>query len=378
MTIQDAIARLVEGEDLESAAMQAAMRQIMGGDATPAQIGAFLAALRCKGETIDEVAAAAAVMRELATPVRVSDDNLVDIVGTGGDGANLFNVSTAAAFVAAAAGARVAKHGNRGVSSASGSSDALQALGVTVDLDAEQAARCINEVGMGFMFAPMHHSAMKHAAGPRRELGVRTVFNLLGPMTNPAGVKRQVVGVFARDFCRRIAEALQQLGSSHVLVIHADDGLDEASIAAPTHVAELREGAIREYAIEPEDFGLESASLEGLHVKSSEESAELIRGAFALGPGAAKQGGHGKGARQSGAAKASAGGTGGGGGAGAVIDKARRMIALNAGLAIYASGIAGDIGDGVKMAEDAIATGAARLKVEELAQFAQLAKGGSS
>ena len=347
MTIQDAVARLVEGGNLGGAEMQDAMRQIMGGEATPAQIGAFLVALRIKGETIEEVAAAASVMRELAAPVSVSDEHLVDIVGTGGDGANLFNVSTAAAFVAAAAGARVAKHGNRSVSSTSGSSDALQALGVPVDLDAGQVARCINEVGMGFMFAPMHHSAMKHAAGPRKELGLRTLFNLLGPMTNPAGVKRQVLGVFAQELRRPVAEALRQLGSVHVLVIHADDGLDEASIAAPTQVAELRDGDIREYAIQPEDFGLEPGSLKGLRVDSSEDSAALIRGAFAPKTDA-------------------------------TTGKARRMITLNAGLAIYASGVAASIADGVKMADDAIDSGAARLKIEELAQFAQLAKDSKS
>ncbi len=341
MNIQDAIAQLVEGNNLSADTMHAAMHQIMGGEASAAQIGAFLVALRIKGETIEEVAAATSVMRELAVPVNVGQENLVDIVGTGGDGANLFNVSTASAFVVAAAGGRVAKHGNRSVSSSTGSSDVLQALGVPVDLTPAQVERCIEEVGMGFMFAPTHHSAMKHAAGPRKELGMRTVFNMLGPMTNPAGVKRQVIGVFTQDFCRPMVEVLKQLGSEHIMVVHGQDGLDEASLALPTHVAELLDGTISEYEIRPEDFGIASASLEGLSVANSEESVALIKAAF------------------SGSDDANA-------------RKAADMIALNAGLAIYTSGVAATLADGVQMAEDAIGSGAARLKVDELAQFAQL------
>lgn len=341
MNIQDAIAYLVEGESLQSEEMQAAMRQIMGGEATPAQIGGFLVALRIKGETIDEIAAATAVMRELATPVNVSGDHLIDIVGTGGDGANLFNVSTAAAFVVAAAGGRVAKHGNRSVSSSTGSSDVLQALGVPVDLTPTQVERCIDEVGMGFMFAPTHHSAMKHAAGPRKELGLRTLFNMLGPMTNPAGVKRQLIGVYTQDFCLPMAEVLKRLGSEHVMVVHGQDGLDEASIAAPTHVAELLDGTISEYEIKPEDFGMEAGTLEGLGVANSDESVALIRGAF----GEASD---------------------------EVSAKAADMIAFNAGLAVYTSGVAATLADGIQMAEDAIGSGAAKAKVEELAQFAQM------
>jgi anthranilate phosphoribosyltransferase len=347
MKIQQAIATLVDGDDLDAADMQAAMRQIMGGEATPAQIGGFLVALRIKGETIDEVAAATQVMRELATPVQTSDKYLVDIVGTGGDGANLFNVSTASSFVIAAAGGRVAKHGNRSVSSSSGSSDVLQALGVRLDLNPEQVARCIDEVGMGFMFAPSHHSAMKHAAGPRRELGMRTLFNMLGPMTNPAGVKRQVIGVFAADLCRPMVEVLKRLGSKHVMVIHSEDGLDEASIAAPTHVVELLDGTITEYEIKPQDFGLEPASLDGLEVSGSEESRALIRAALSGQKAESAQ-------------------------------KAARMIALNAGMAIYVSGVAATLADGVQMAEDAIGSGAALQKVEELVQFSQLLDAGAS
>ncbi len=341
MNIQQAIAALVDGDDLDSEQMQSAMHQIMSGEATPAQIGAFLVALRIKGETIDEVAAATMVMRELATTVETSDEHLVDIVGTGGDGANLFNVSTAAAFVVAAAGGRVAKHGNRSVSSTSGSSDVLASMGVRVDLTPAQIARCIDEVGMGFMFAPYHHSAMKHAAGPRKELGLRTLFNMLGPMTNPAGVRRQVIGVFTAEFCRPMVEVLKRLGSEHVMVVHGQDGLDEASIAAPTHVVELLAGTITEYEIKPEDFGIASASLEGLAVTSSEESFALIKAALS-------------------------------GGKGEAASKAARIIALNAGMAIYVSGVAATLADGVQMAEDAIGSGAALQKIEELAQFTQL------
>jgi anthranilate phosphoribosyltransferase len=333
---------MVAGEDLTTDAMESAMREIMGGEASPAQIGGFLVALRVKGETVDEITAATGVMRDLATPVEVDDTNLVDIVGTGGDGANLFNVSTASAFVVAAAGGRVAKHGNRGVSSSSGSSDLLQQLGIPMELTPEQVARCIEEVGMGFMFAPAHHSAMKHAAGPRRELGMRTIFNMLGPMTNPAGVKRQLVGVFAPELCRTFAEVLKRLGSKHIMVTHSLDGLDEISIAGPTHIAELMDGDISEYEIKPEDFGVEPGSLEGLEVDSAEESAALIKAAFSGADDEAAQ-------------------------------KAGRMIALNAGAAIYTADVTATLADGVQMAEDAIASGAAKQKIEELVQFSQLA-----
>jgi anthranilate phosphoribosyltransferase len=342
MNIQQAISRLVDRADLSTPEMEAVMRSIMSGEATPAQIGGFLVALRLKGETVDEIVGAAQVMRELATPVAVNAEYLVDTCGTGGDGADLFNVSTAAAFVVAAAGGHVAKHGNRSVSSSSGSSDVLQQFGIPIDLDPEQVARCVEEVGMGFMFAPAHHSAMKHAAAPRQELGLRTIFNMLGPMTNPAGVKRQVMGVFSRDLCRPLAEVLKRLGSEHVMVVHADDGLDEISIAGPTTVAELRDGSISEYEVKPQDFGLEPGSLEGLSVASSEESVALIRRALS---GASDE----------------------------VAQRAYRLIAINAGAAIYVSGVAVTFADGVQMAEDAIGSGAALQKIDELAQFAQLA-----
>ena len=240
MNIQQALAKVVEGNSLEREEMQAVMHQIMAGDATDAQIGGLLVALRMKGETTSEIAGAAQVMRELATPVNVSDPHLVDLVGTGGDGANLFNVSTGASFVAAAAGAKVAKHGNRSVSSTSGSSDVLENLGMPLDLGPDQVGRAIMEVGVGFMFAPAHHSAMRHAVGPRRELGIRTMFNILGPLTNPAGVKRQVIGVFSADLCQPIAEVLKMLGAEHAMVVHSNDGLDEISIAAGTQVTELQ------------------------------------------------------------------------------------------------------------------------------------------
>ena len=342
MNIQQGIARLVEREDLTSTEMQAVMRQVMGGEATTAQIGGLLVALRMKGETIDEIAAAVEVMRELATPVRVAADHLVDIVGTGGDGANLFNVSTAAAFVIAAAGGSVAKHGNRSVSSTSGSSDLLESYGVPLDLSPEQIGRCIEAVGMGFMFAPAHHSAMKHAVGPRRELGLRTIFNMLGPMTNPASVKRQLIGVFSRDFCRPMVEVLRKLGSEHIMVVHADDGLDELSITGASHVAELRDGEIREYSLRPEDVGLQCASLAGLEVASAAESRALVDAALSGDDSDPAQ-------------------------------RAASMIAYNAGAAIYVSGLAATLADGVKMAEDAIASGAAAQKIKELVTFAQLA-----
>ncbi len=256
MDMQSALERLVRHEDLSRDEAATVMREVMSGGASDAQIGALLVALRMKGETPDEIAGAAQVMRELATPVAVSGDHLVDLVGTGGDGANLFNVSTAASFVAAAAGARVAKHGNRSVSSTSGSSDVLEYLGVPLDLGPGQISRAIDAVGVGFMFAPAHHRAMRYAIGPRRELGMRTLFNILGPLTNPAGVRRQLIGVFSPDLCEPVAQVLKTLGSEHVMVVHSADGLDEISLAEPTSVAELKAGTITSYRICPEDFGI--------------------------------------------------------------------------------------------------------------------------
>lgn len=346
MNIQQALARVVSGEHLDRAEMAAVMRLVMSGDATGAQIGGLLVGLRMKGETIDEIAGAAQVMRELATPVVVDDPHLVDLVGTGGDGANLFNVSTASTFVVAAAGAKVAKHGNRSVSSSSGSSDMLEYLGVPLDLSPEQVARAINEVGVGFMFAPVHHSAMRHAIGPRRELGMRTVFNILGPLTNPAGVKRQVIGVFAPELCQPMAEVLKALGSVHAMIVHSDDGLDEISIAAGTRVSELRDGSISNYHITPEEFKQQRQSLDGLAVDGAEASAALIRGALS-------------GAKDEPSAKAAA------------------IIALNAGATIYTSGIAATLADGVDMAEDLLATGQAAEKLREFVDFTQMMRGQS-
>jgi anthranilate phosphoribosyltransferase len=245
MDMQSAIRCVVERQDLTEAQMLDVMRLIMTGQATPAQIGGFLVGLRMKGETLDEITAAARVMRELATPVPVAGDHLVDTCGTGGDGASTFNISTASAIVTAAAGARVAKHGNRSVSSSCGSADVLEAAGVNLELTAAQVAQCVEKIGVGFLFAPMHHSAMKHAIGPRREMGVRTLFNLLGPLTNPAGAPNQVLGVFSAYWLKLLAQVLGRLGSRHVMVVHADDGLDEISIGAATQVAELNSSACR-------------------------------------------------------------------------------------------------------------------------------------
>ncbi|PCK09785.1 MAG: anthranilate phosphoribosyltransferase [Alteromonadaceae bacterium] len=338
MNIREAISKLVLSQDLNESEMQDVMREIMTGEATQAQIGAFLVALRMKGETIDEITGAARVMRELVTPVSIDLDGVVDTCGTGGDGANLFNVSTASAFVVAAAGAKVAKHGNRSVSSSCGSADVLEAAGANLALGAEQVARSVEEVGIGFMFAPAHHGAMRHAIGPRRELGLRTVYNILGPMTNPAGVKRQVLGVFDRDLCKPIAQVLQRLGSEHVLVVHAADGLDELSVAANNFVAELKAGVVTEYELSPAEFGLQCDSLEGLSVTSAEQSLTLIRDAFSRADNVA-------------------------------AGKAANIIALNAGAAIYVSGAAISLADGVAMAEDAIASGAANEKFKEFVEF---------
>lgn len=341
MNIQEALSRLVARQDLGRQEMAAVMHQVMSGEVSDAQIGGLLVALRMKGESIDEIAGAAQVMRELATPVEVSDKHLVDLVGTGGDGANLFNISTASSFVVAAAGARVAKHGNRSVSSTSGSSDVLEYLGLPLDLSPEQVARAINEVGVGFMFAPAHHSAMRHAIGPRRELGMRTIFNILGPLTNPAAVKRQVIGVFDPELCLPMAEVLRTLGSVHAMIVHSDDGLDEISIAASTRITELRDGSISTYHISPEEFLLERENLEGLVVDSAAASADLIRGA--LGPDRDE-----------------------------TSRKAASIIALNGGATIYVSGIAATLADGVAMAEDVLASGQAAEKLKEFIDFTQL------
>ncbi|CAM5324109.1 anthranilate phosphoribosyltransferase [Stutzerimonas stutzeri] len=343
MDIKEALNRIAGQLDLSTEEMKAVMRQIMTGQCTDAQIGAFLMGMRMKSETIDEIVGAVQVMRELAEPVRFEVDRLVDTCGTGGDGMNIFNVSTAAAFVVAAAGGKVAKHGNRAVSGKSGSADLLEAAGVFLDLTPEQVARSVDTVGVGFMFAPAHHGAMKFAAGPRRELGLRTLFNILGPMANPAGVRHQVLGVFSKALCRPMAEVLQRLGSKHVLVVHAQDGLDEISLAAPTHIAELKDGEIREYAVQPEDFGIKSQSLIGLNVEDAQGSLALIRDA--LGRRKTENG-----------------------------QKAADMIVLNAGAALYAADQAWTLKQGVELAHDALSTGIARDKFEELVSFTAVFK----
>jgi len=343
MDIKEALNRIVGQLDLTTEEMQAVMRQIMTGQCTDAQIGAFLMGMRMKSETIDEIVGAVQVMRELAEPVRFATEKLVDTCGTGGDGMNIFNVSTAASFVVAAAGGKVAKHGNRAVSGKSGSADLLEAAGVYLDLTPEQVARSVDTVGVGFMFAPAHHGAMKHAAGPRRELGLRTLFNILGPMANPAGVRHQVLGVFSKALCRPMAEVLLRLGSKHVLVVHAQDGLDEISLAAPTHVAELKDGQIHEYDVQPEDFGIKSQSLIGLNVEDAQGSLTLIRDA--LGRRQSENG-----------------------------QKAADMIVLNAGAALYAADLATSLKQGVEMAHDAHSTGLARDKLEELVSFTAVFK----
>lgn len=336
MDIRSAIAAIIERQDLTANEMHDVMHGIMTGDATPAQIGGFLIGLRMKGETVDEIAAAASVMRQLSSKVEISQENLVDTCGTGGDGGKLFNVSTAAAFVVAAAGGRVAKHGSRSVSSKSGSADLLEQAGVNLNLTPEQVSRCVDEVGLGFMFAPNHHAAMKHAIGPRREMATRTIFNLLGPLTNPAGAKRQVMGVFAKEWVRPMADVLQQLGSEHVMVVHSHDGLDEISIAAPTYVAELKNGVISEYEIVPEDYAIPRQSIDSLQAEDAAASLVLVKTALA---------GKGK------------------------DNPARDIVALNAGAAIYVAGVADTLAEGIVMAEDVIGGGLATEKLSALASF---------
>jgi anthranilate phosphoribosyltransferase len=312
--------------------MHELMQNIMGGQLTPAQIAAVLVALRMKGETVTEIAAAAQVMRDLSSKVTVQDDRyLIDTCGTGGDGAQTFNISTASALVAAAAGARVAKHGGRSVSSTCGSADILEKLGVNVNITPQQVARCVQEIGVGFMFAPNHHSAMKYAAPVRRELGVRTMFNLLGPLTNPAGAQNQVMGVFQQDLAVKLARVLQQLGSRHVLVVHGADGMDEISISGPTYIAELKDGAVLEYSVQPQDFDLQLAPLDNIRVANADEARTMLLSVLDNQPG-----------------------------------PARDIVQLNAGAAIYVAGLTATLQEGVKKAKEVIASGAAKNKLEAL------------
>ncbi|WP_018232678.1 anthranilate phosphoribosyltransferase [Thioalkalivibrio thiocyanodenitrificans] len=336
MDMQQAIRAVTQRRDLSGEEMTAVMGLVMNGEATPAQIGGFLIGLAMKGETVEEVTAAAQVMRELATRVEVTADHLVDTCGTGGDSSGSFNISTASALVTAAAGGRVAKHGNRSVSSKSGSADVLEAAGVNLDLTPGQVARCIDEVGVGFLFAPRHHGAMKHAIGPRREMGVRTLFNVLGPLTNPAGAPNQVLGVYSNRWLEPLAAVLGRLGSRHVMVVHAEDGLDEISIGAPTRVAELRDGEVRVYLVSPEDFGLRRAELSELRVEDAAASLAMIQGVLEGRPG-----------------------------------PARDVVLLNAGAAIYVSGVADSLAEGIDKARQAIDSGAAAEKLEQLVAFSK-------
>ncbi|MBT5228848.1 MAG: anthranilate phosphoribosyltransferase [Methylococcales bacterium] len=338
MDMQTAVSQVIAGENLSESDMHAVMMTIMTGDATPAQIGGFLVGLRMKGETIDEITAAAKVMRELATSVAIGGEHIVDTCGTGGDGAKTFNISTASAFVVAAAGGQVAKHGNRSISSSSGSADVLEVLGVNLNTSPEQVSQCVQEIGVGFMFAPLFHGAMKHAIGPRKELGARTLFNVLGPLTNPAGAKRQVMGVYQQGLVEPIANVLQKLGSEHVMVVHSEDGMDELSISAGTWVSELNNGEVSSYTVNPEDVGLALAPVADLAVDTAEQSAALIQQIF------------------SGSTENQA---------------ARDVVRINAGAAIYVAGLASSLAEGVEKATDVIDRGLAAEKVAQLVEKTQ-------
>ena len=331
MNMQQAITAVTERRDLSQAEMRAVMNIIMTGDATQAQVGGFLIGLRMKGETVDEITGAVEAMRALATGVEAVGEHVIDTCGTGGDSSGVFNVSTACAFIVAAAGGQVAKHGNRSISSKSGSSDLLETAGLNLTLKPNQVAQCIRQVGVGFMFAPAHHSAMKHAIGPRREMAVRTIFNILGPLTNPAGAPHQLLGVFSREWQRPMAEVLRRLGSKHVMVVHSEDGLDEISIAAPTHVVELKDGDITEYTIDPAEHNLAHDGLQDLVVDGSERSLNLITAAFANQTGAP-------------------------------LD----MLLLNAGAAIYVADLADSLAAGIAKAREVIANGQAQAKMDQL------------
>ena len=337
ITPQEALQRTIEHREIFHDEMLHLMRQIMAGEVSPVMTAAILTGLRVKKETIGEIAAAAQVMRELATPVKLPfDPNFVDVVGTGGDAAHSFNISTASAFVAAACGAKVTKHGNRSVSSSSGAADVLEALGANIMLKPEQVAECVLETGFGFMFAPNHHSAMKNVAPVRREMGVRTIFNILGPLTNPAGAPNTLLGVFHPDLVGILVRVMRELGAGHVLVVHGKDGLDEISLGAATMVGELKDGAVREYEIHPEDFGLQMLSQRNIKVGNAEESKAMLLGALENQPGAA-----------------------------------REIVCLNAGAALYTANLAESIEAGIVKAREAIESGAARAKVEQFVACTQ-------
>ena len=331
MDLPSAIRKVVAGQNLIRDEMHSVMTLIMSGAATDSQIGSFLTALMIKGESIDEIAGAATIMRDLSAKVSVQSDKIVDSVGTGGDSAGLFNVSTASALVSSAAGATVAKHGNRAATGNSGSADVLEAAGVNITISPDQVGQCIDQCGIGFMFAPAHHSAMRFAIGPRKEIGIRTIFNLLGPLTNPANARYQLVGVFSQNWVRPMAEVYAELGSIHTLVVSSDDGLDEISIAADTKVAEFRNGSFTEYEINPEQFGVQRSSLDTITVSDSKQSLNLIQQAL-------------------------------GGQTGPASD----MIALNSGATIYAADLASSIQDGVDQARVILSSGAGLDKLTQL------------
>jgi len=331
MNINQAIKAVIEKKNLNESDMLDVMNSIMTGQTTDAQIGAFLVGLSMKGETIEEITASAKVMRSLATPVEIkSNKYLVDTCGTGGDGLGLFNISTASAFVVAAAGGKVAKHGNRSISSKSGSADVLESAGVNLNLSPSLISECIAQIGVGFMFAPAHHSAMKHAIGPRKELAVRTIFNVLGPLTNPAKAPNQVMGVYDKNLVEPIANVLKELGSRHVMVIHSDDGLDEFSIADKTYVAELKDGVVSTYSVRPEDFGLTLGDLKDIRADNADASLALITEAFSGRNGTAKN-----------------------------------IISLNAGAAIYVSGLTTSLQSGIDRANQVLSDGSSQKKLDE-------------
>ena len=333
MNIQAAIKSAIAGQNLSQKDMTSVMNQIMTGECTPAQIGGFLVGMRMKGETVDEITAAATVMRELSTRVKVDVDHLVDTCGTGGDASGSFNISTASAIVTAAAGAHVAKHGNRSVSGATGSADVLEAAGVNLNITPGQVADCISQAGVGFMFAQKHHSAMRHAIGPRKEMAVRTIFNVLGPLTNPASAPNQVIGVFDRSLVEPIARVLRQLGSRHVMVAHSEDGMDEVSVSAVTHIAELKDGEVKTYRVSPSDFGFEMSDIASLKVETVAQSLAVIQAVLANTAG-----------------------------------PARNIVCVNAGAAIYVSGVTDSWQAGVQMAQSVIADGKAAETLQKLVE----------
>lgn len=337
MHLKDALEHLLNRHELYAEQMEAVMHRLMSGEATPAQTAAILIALRMKGETIEEISAAAKVMRSLATKVEIKDrEYLIDTCGTGGDGANTFNISTASSFVVAAAGAKVAKHGNRSISSKSGSADVLEAAGVNLGLTPEQVVQCVEDTGVGFMFAPAHHSAMKHVIGVRKEIGVRTIFNMLGPLTNPADAPAQVIGVYDKSLLLPFAKVLQRLGVQRLMVVHAEDGLDEISIASLTHVAELKDGVITQWQIDPFDYDMDHSDLKDLAVDSAQDSLNVIRAVFANDGSAAQD-----------------------------------IVCLNAGASIYVAGLANSYAEGVTIARRVIVEGRAQAKFNEFIEKTQ-------